>query len=79
MVNVGILKPYKPSILDEDYEGQVLPYIKDLAPNAEEKLPNDTILQKYMWMPSAVNKNFGKDGIQDSAINQDQMVLKGQS
>jgi hypothetical protein len=34
VVNVENLKPYEPSMLDEDEEGQVLTSIKDFTPNA---------------------------------------------
>ena len=45
IVNVKNIKLYEPSMLDKDHE-QVLPSIEDLAPEAQEELVEDTILQK---------------------------------
>jgi hypothetical protein len=40
------LKPYNPSMLDWEIYEQVLTTTKDLALEAQAKLPEDTILQK---------------------------------
>jgi hypothetical protein len=45
VVNVENLKPYDPSMLDQEEE-QVLPSIEDLAPDAQAKLAEDIVLQK---------------------------------
>ena len=44
VVNVENLKLYEPSMLDQETEVQVLPTIEDLAPEAQAKLAEDTVL-----------------------------------
>jgi hypothetical protein len=46
VVNVENLKLYELSMLDMDQDEQVLPFIEDLALDAQEELVEDTILQK---------------------------------
>lgn len=45
VVNAKNMKIYVPSMLDQEEE-QFLPSVDDLAPNAQEELIEDTILQK---------------------------------
>jgi hypothetical protein len=45
VVNVENLKLFKPSMLDEEEEHQVLPTIEDLAPHGIEELKEDIVLQ----------------------------------
>ena len=43
IVNVENLKLYEPSMLDQEEE-HVLPYVEDLAPDAQVELKKETIL-----------------------------------
>jgi hypothetical protein len=49
VVNMEYLKLFKPSMLDEEEEHQVLPTVEDLAPHGLEELKEDTVLQHKEW------------------------------
>ena len=45
MVNMENLKLFKPSMVDEEEEHQVLPTVEDLAPHGLEELKENTVMQ----------------------------------
>jgi hypothetical protein len=53
---------------DEDEEGQVLPSIEDLAPDAQAKLLEDTILQKKIRMTRRGQQELWQVGLKGQLL-----------